>query len=143
MEDEEIKKEEAKPEEKPDEPEKAKPEPKPEPKPEKAPEQVQDNTELNTLKAELSRIRIEKAAALEAVRMGVDSRQIDYVLKLAEFPENADQKAITAAIQKVLDYVPAFKAEASGKSKGFKIGADEPKPTSEADAIARAFGNTK
>lgn len=139
MEDEEIKKEEAKPEEKPDKPEQAKPEPKPEP----VPEQPQDNTELNSLKAELSRIRTEKAAALEAVRMGVDSRQIDYVLKLAEFPENADQKAITAAIQKVLDDVPAFKAEASGKSKGFKIGADEPKPTSEADAIARAFGNTK
>ena len=139
MEDEEIKKEEAKPEEKPDKPEQAKPEPKTEP----VPEQPQDNTELNSLKAELSRIRTEKAAALEAVRMGVDSRQIDYVLKLAEFPENADQKAITAAIQKVLDDVPAFKAEASGKSKGFKIGADEPKPTSEADAIARAFGNTK
>ena len=75
--------------------------------------------------------------------MGVDSRQIDYVLKLAEFPENADAKAITAAIQKVLDDVPAFKSENADKPKGFKIGADEPKQISEADAIAKAFGNTR
>ncbi len=138
MEDEEIKKEEAKPEEKPDKPEQAKPEPKPEPVPEQP-----DNSELNSLKAELSRIRTEKAAALEAVRMGVDSRQIDYVLKLAEFPENADAKAITAAIQKVLDDVPAFKSENANKPKGFRIGADNPKQTPEADAIAKAFGNTR
>jgi hypothetical protein len=124
---------------KPEEPEKTKPEP----KPEKAPEQPQDNTELNSLKAENASLKIKLTAALEAVRMGVDSRQIDYVLKLAEFPESADQKAITAAIQKVLDDVPAFKAESSGKSKGFKIGADDPKQISEADAIARAFGNTR
>ncbi|MBR0484918.1 MAG: hypothetical protein IJJ69_09110 [Oscillospiraceae bacterium] len=134
MEDEEIKKEEAKPEEKPDKPEQAKPEPEPE---------QPNNSELDSLKAELSRIRTEKAAALEAVKMGVDSRQIDYVLKLAEFPENADAKAITSAIQKVLDDVPAFKAENSAKAKGFQIGADAPKQISEADAIAKAFGNTR
>ena len=134
MEDEEIKKEEAKPEEKPDKPEQAKPEP--------VPEQP-DNSELNSLKAELSRLRIERTAMLEAVRMGVDSRQIDYVLKLAEFPENADAKAITAAIQKVLDDVPAFKSENANKPKGFRIGADNPKQTPEADAIAKAFGNTR
>ena len=134
MEDEEIKKEEAKPEEKPDKPEQAKPEP--------VPEQP-DSSELDSLKAELSRIRTEKAAALEAIRMGVDSRQIDYVLKLAEFPENADAKAITSAIQKVLDDVPAFKAENSAKAKGFQIGADNSKQTPEADAIAKAFGNTR
>ena len=52
MEDEEIKKEEAKPEEKPDKPEQAKPEPKPEPVPEQP-----DSSELNSLKAELSRMQ--------------------------------------------------------------------------------------
>lgn len=138
MEDEEIKKEEAKPEEKPDKPEQAKPEPKPEPVPEQP-----DSSELDCLKAENSRLRIERTAMLEAVRMGVDSRQIDYVLKLAEFPENADTKAITSAIQKVLDDVPAFKAENSAKAKGFQIGADNPKHPPEADAIAKAFGNTR
>lgn len=138
MEDEEIKKEEAKPEEKPDKPEQAKPEPKPEPVPEQP-----DSSELDSLKAENSRLRIERTAMLEAVRMGVDSRQIDYVLKLAEFPENADAKAITSAIQKVLDDVPAFKAENSAKAKGFQIGADNSKQTPEADAIAKAFGNTR
>ena len=142
MDEEEIKKEEAKPEEKPAEPEKAKPEPKPEPVPEQ-PVQPPDNSEMNALKAENAKLKIHLTAALEAVRMGVDSRQVDYVLKLAEFPENADKKAITAAIQKVLDDVPAFKPENSGSAKGFRIGADSPKPTSESDAIAKAFGNKK
>jgi len=132
------------------EPEETKPENKAEEKSESAPEQpettpqkaqeVPDSSELTSLKAELARARTERTAALEAVRMGVDPKHLDYVLKLAEFPENADSKAISAAIRKVIDDVPAFKS-VPGNQKGIRIGADDPKEKSDSEALSKAFGN--
>lgn len=106
--------------------------------------EMSDNSELLNLKAELAKANTERSATLEAIRMGVDPKQIDYVLKLAEFPKNADKKAITTAIQKVLDDVPAFRKNTSSGSKKIHIGAEHSgEENQQSDMLAKVFGNRK
>lgn len=92
---------------------------------------------------------IEKNAVLEAVRQGVDVKQVDYVLKLADFSNVADDKGavdaekLTEAIKKVLDDVPAFKSTQQNDGNGFQqIGGqgDNSSNKNEDDLIKKAFG---
>ena len=73
---------------------------------------------------------IEKSAALEAVKQGVDVASIPYVLKMADFSAvitdgKINTEKLTEAVKKVLDDIPALKAKASENAGGVqKIGGD-------------------
>lgn len=72
--------------------------------------------------------QIESAATIAAVSLGLDAKSIPYVIKLADMSAviGADGKlnndAVTAALQKVLEDVPALKPQAAGTT-GFQMGA--------------------
>jgi len=96
-------------------------------------QQVIDN---NTLKEQLAnankatlRSNIEKEAIMQALELGIDSKKIPYVSKLADFSKvvdeqgNINNEAIKTSLQKVLEDVPAFKAKSENASD-LKIGAD-------------------
>ncbi len=124
------------------------PAPAPAPAPQDAPESPQDAAgasaadELADLRAQLARATGERTAAIEAVKLGVDAKQIPYVLRLVELPKSGKAEDIAAAVQKVLDDVPAFKSAApSAAQSGIRIGAKAPENAQTDDALARAFGN--
>lgn len=132
-----------------------KPEPAPEPKsadaeppsPQDAPESPQAAAdaaladEVASLRAQLARATGERTAAIEAVKLGVDAKQIPYVLRLVELPESGKAEDIAAAVKKVLDDVPAFKSAAPGNQTGIRIGARASQEAQNEDVLARAFGN--
>lgn len=120
------------------------PAPQPAPKaaalPEPAPPQ-DSSAEIAELRAQLARAQAESTAAVEAAKLGIDPKQVPYVLRLAELPETGKPEDIAAAIQKVLDDVPAFKSGAAAGAPQIRIGAGEPQEKTESDALARIFGN--
>lgn len=132
-----------------------KPEPAPEPKsadaeqpsPQDAPESPQAAAdaaladEVASLRAQLARATGERTAAIEAVKLGVDAKQIPYVLRLMEMPDSGKEEDIAAAVKKVLDDVPAFRSAASGNQTGIRIGAKASQEAQNEDVLARAFGN--
>lgn len=91
---------------------------------------------------------LKQAATLEAVTMGMDAKTIQYVLKLADFSEcmnnkgEADQEKLKAAINKVIEDVPALKPEAA-QSKGFQIGSNGggEQQTDQEAQLKSIFGN--
>lgn len=70
---------------------------------------------------------VRQAATMEAVNLGLNAKTIEYVLKLASFEGctsekgEADPEKIKAAINKVLEDVPALKP-AENQNTGFRIG---------------------
>lgn len=118
-------------------------------KPDSTPESTQtapepsSADEVANLRTALAKAQMERTAAIEAVKLGIDPKQVPYVLRLAELPSSGKTEDITAAIQKVLDDVPAFRAEAPGSRPEIRIGAKAPQETETNDALARAFGNVK
>lgn len=97
--------------------------------------------EVTNLRAQLARANAERVAAIEAAKLGIDPKQVPYVLRLAELPGSDKPEDIAAAIQKVLDDVPAFKASASGTAPEIRIGAKNPQENSQSDALSQIFGN--
>lgn len=82
----------------------------------------------NSNKAKLL-AEIEKSAALEAVKQGVDVASIPYVLKMADFSAvstdgKINTEKLTEAVKKVLDDVPALKKTADNSAGVQKIGGD-------------------
>lgn len=136
---------------KPDAPTKEPPakETKPEPKTpaQDAAESAQDapkssgTDEVTNLRAQLARANAERVAAIEAAKLGIDPKQVPYVLRLAELGGSDKPEDIAAAIQKVLDDVPAFKASASGAAPEIRIGAKDPQENAQSDALSQIFGN--
>lgn len=90
---------------------------------------------------------IENKAILEAIQLGIDAKTVPYVLKLADLSNVAgtdgtiNQESLKAALNKVLEEVPALKP-APGHSTGFKqIGATGgTNQTTSDDALKAAFG---
>ena len=68
-------------------------------------------------------------AQLEAIKQGVDVKSIPHVLKLIDYKDCADSEGVTdsgklsAAVKKVLDDVPAFKA-AANSGGSVRVGGD-------------------
>jgi len=93
---------------------------------------------------------IEKQATIEALGLGIDVKTVPYVLKMADLTNvmDADGKMSTetlkAALNKVLDDIPALKPEKQ-ENKGFQqIGAASgQQPSGDDDALASIFGNKK
>ena len=71
---------------------------------------------------------------MKALELGIDMKQIPYVLKLADIQisdEEVKDEDIKAAIEKVLEDVPALKSQEPTPKPGITLGADgnpAPKP---------------
>ena len=95
---------------------------------------------------------IENSATLQAVELGIDSKSIPYVIKMADFKEVAgedgtvDAEKVKAAINKVLEDVPALKPANSGETnnQGFKpIGAPNNNQNQNQDDLLRGIFGIK
>jgi hypothetical protein len=82
------------------------------------------------------------------VSLGIDANTIPYILKMADLSQAMGQdgkindETVKAALNKVLEDVPALKPQSSG-SKGFvQVGAasGSQQQTANEDALKKAFG---
>lgn len=86
-------------------------------------------SENEQLKAQIVQMRLEGAARNQASTMGVSPNALDYVIKLADFSKVMTEKGeiieekMAAALQEVLDKVPAFKSNTAANA-GFRVGGD-------------------
>lgn len=84
-------------------------------------QQIANNAKL------IQQAAVRQAATMEAVNLGLNAKTIEYVLKLASFEDctsekgEADPEKIKAAINKVLEDVPALKPS-ENQNTGFRIG---------------------
>lgn len=88
-------------------------------------------SDLSTAQNALMQERINTAAMKEALKQGVPMASVDYLLRMADLTNVTDENgkvkddALTAAVKKVLEDVPALKGTQSAGGKGFnKIGGD-------------------
>ena len=98
-------------------------------------------------KAEALKAKIESQATLEALKLGVDTSAVQYVLRMADFATVTDDKGsidsekLKAAVGKVLEDIPQLKRDV--KASGFSqigAGVNDTKPENETDRIRKAFG---
>lgn len=84
-------------------------------------QQIAENARL------MQEAAVRQAATMEAVSLGLNAKTIEYVLKLANFDKctsdkgEADPEKIKAAINKVLEDIPALK-QGDNQNAGFRIG---------------------
>lgn len=88
-------------------------------------------SDLSTAQSDLLRERINTAAMKEALKQGVPMASVDYLLRMADLSNVADENgkvkddALTDAVKKVLEDVPALKGTHQSGGKGFeRIGGD-------------------
>ena len=88
-------------------------------------------SDLSTTQTALMQERINTAAMKEALKQGVPMASVDYLLRMADLTNVTDENgkvkddALTAAVKKVLEDVPALKDTQSAGGKGFdRIGGD-------------------
>lgn len=97
-------------------------------------------------------LTIENSATLQAVELGIDSKSIPYVIKMADFKDvvgengTVDAEKVKAAINKVLEDVPALKPAGNGETnnQGFKpIGAPNNNNNQNQDDLLRGIFGIK
>ncbi len=92
--------------------------------------------------------QIESKATLAAVGLGLDAKSIPYILRLADFSQavgaegEIKEDAVKAALEKVLEDVPALKPDPAGKTGFVQVGASggSKQTTNSDDALKAAFG---
>lgn len=92
--------------------------------------------------------QVESKATLTAVEIGIDAKSIPYVLKLADFSQavgaegEIKEDAVKAALEKVLEDVPALKPDPAGKTGFVQVGTGggNKETTNNDDALKAAFG---
>lgn len=111
-----------------------------------------DVTALQTQAAQAQAVaqkaQIENAAILVGVGMGLDSKTIPYVIKLADLSQAVGQDgkvsddAVKTAMSKVLEDVPGLKPQAAGTTGFIQVGASggSGQQTTTDDALKKAFG---
>ena len=92
--------------------------------------------------------QIQSAATMAAVELGINAKSIPYVLKMADFSQVVVQDGkinddnLKAALNKVLEDVPALKPQVSGSAGFVQVGASsqgqQGSPSDE--ALKKAFG---
>lgn len=106
--------------------------------------------QVGTLQNQLITEKVNNQAFLCGLDLGLDSKTIPYVVKLADLSKATDDKGeisvenIKTAMSKVLDDVPSFKP--SNNNNGFvKIGADTSNgaKANQEDVLAGIFGTRK
>lgn len=106
-------------------------------------------TQLTQTQEEMQKSKVENAAILEAVNMGLDAKTIPYVLKMADLSSAAGQdgkinnETIKNALNKVIEDVPQLKPQAQGGS-GFRqvggTGGGSGQNQANDEALKQAFG---
>lgn len=106
-------------------------------------------TELVQAKEAIKKAEIEKVATMQALALGIDSKTIPYILKLAELDSTMGEdgkvnaEAVTNALNKVLEDVPQLKPVVSEGTTGFRIGnpnQNNNNNTNNEDVLKAAFG---
>ena len=108
-------------------------------------------TQLASLQTEATRARVESAATMAAVGLGLDTKTIPYVLKLADLSQVVGQdgkindETLKNALNKVLEDVPALKVQPQASTGFVQIGAGSGQQTQTAvdSQLDRIFGVTK
>ena len=89
---------------------------------------AEGQTQLAAAQKAALQAKLETAATMTAVSLGIDAKTIPYVLKLADFSQAAGQdgkisdEALTEAINKVLEALPQLKTQADGKTGFTRVG---------------------
>lgn len=89
---------------------------------------AETQNQLTQAQAAVQKAQIESAATMTAVSLGIQAKTIPYVLKMADFSQvigqdgKVSEEALTAAINKVLEDIPALKPQADAKSGFMQIG---------------------
>ena len=89
---------------------------------------TEGQTQLAAAQKAALQARMEAAATMTAVSLGIDAKTIPYVLKLADFSQAMGQdgkisdEALTEAINKVLEALPQLKPQADGKTGFTQVG---------------------
>ena len=85
--------------------------------------------QLTQAQAIAQRAMVDSAATMTAVSLGIDTKTIPYVLKMADLSQVTGQdgkindEALKAALNKVLEDVPALKPQAAGSTGFIQVGA--------------------
>lgn len=103
--------------------------------------------QAQTAQAAAQKAQIESAATIAAVSLGLDVKTIPYAIKMADLSQAVGQdgkvseEAVTNALKKVLEDVPALKPQ-PGQVTGFvQVGASgSGQQTNTDDALKKAFG---
>lgn len=107
-------------------------------------------TQLTQMQQEAAQAKLERAATVQAISLGIDVNTVPYLLKMADLTDAVGEdgaistEALTNAINKVLEDVPALKPEKQ-ENKGFQIGAGNSgqQPATDDNILAGIFGNRK
>ena len=89
---------------------------------------AEGQTQLAAAQKAALQARMEAAATMTAVSLGIDAKTIPYVLKLADFNQAMGQdgkisdEALTEAINKVLEALPQLKTQVDGKTGFTQVG---------------------
>jgi hypothetical protein len=95
--------------------------------------------QINELTRSLNVAKVENAVIVQAQRMGIDAKAIPYLTRMADLRDvgtdgEIDPEKVNAALQKVLDDLPALKPTSQQPEQvgGFRIGGNgtqkDPKP---------------
>ena len=85
--------------------------------------------QLTQAQAIAQKAMVDSAATMTAVSLGIDAKTIPYVLKMADLSQVTGQdgkindEALKAALNKVLEDVPALKPQAPGSTGFIQVGA--------------------
>ena len=104
--------------------------------------------QLTQAQAVAQKAMIDSAATMVAVSLGIDAKTIPYVLKMADLSQVMGQdgkindEALKAALNKVLEDVPALKPQASSSTGFIQVGAASGQQQTQTtdDALKKAFG---
>ena len=86
-------------------------------------------TQLAQAQAAAQKAMIDNAATMTAISLGIDAKTIPYVLKMADLSQvmgqdgKINEETLKAALNKVLEDVPALKPQASGTTGFVQVGA--------------------
>lgn len=105
-------------------------------------------TQLTQAQQMVRQANVEKEATLEAMVLGVDSKTIPYLIKLADLSSvtetdgKVNKEMLKKALNQVLEDVPQLKP-AKEEHRGFQIGSGRSQGTNQNDQLASIFGNKK
>lgn len=106
-------------------------------------------TQLTQAQSAAQKARVDAAATMAAVTLGIDAKTIPYVLKMADMSQvvgqdgKINEETLKNALNKVLEDVPALKPQAAGSTGFVQIGtagANGQQTSPDQDALKRAFG---
>lgn len=105
-------------------------------------------TQLTQAQAIAQQAQLQSAATMAAVSLGIDTKTIPYVLKMADLNQamgqdgKVNEEALKTALNKVLEDIPALKPQAAGTAGFIQVGASSGQQQTQAtdDALKKAFG---